>query len=76
MVATQGSAFLRARLLLAGMAIDQKQRIHARDHGDGRAVLRIHFHRIDELAARVRPTPHVDQSRPAHLIVRLVAVSL
>ena len=76
MLAAQRRALLRAQLLLARVAIDQKQRVHARDHRDRCAVLRIHFHRIDELAPRVRPAAHVNQARPAHLIVGLVAVGL
>ena len=76
MLAAQGRALLRVQLLLACLAIDQKQRIHARDHRDGRAVFRIHFHRVDKLAPRVRPAAHMNQLRPADLIVSLIAVGL
>jgi hypothetical protein len=58
------------------MAIDQKQRVHARDHCDGRAVLRIYFHGVDKLPPRMRPAAHVNQPRSADLIVSLVAVGL
>jgi hypothetical protein len=57
-------------------AIDQKQRVHARDHGHGSGILRIHFYRIDKLAPRVRPTSHVHQLRPADIVVGRIAIGL
>ena len=74
--AAQCGAFVRAQLLLPRVAIHQKQRVHARDHRDRRAVFRIHFHRIDELAPRMRPAAHVNQTRSAHLVIRLITVGL
>src|ERR1035438_444809 len=41
-----------------------------------RAVLRIHFHRVDKLAPRVRPTSHVHHLLPANAVVSLISVSL
>ena len=74
--ATQIRTLLHIQLLLTCLAIHQKQRIHARDHRDGRAVFRIHFHCVNELSPRMRPAAHMDQTGSAHLIVSLVAVSL
>src|SRR5438045_9005175 len=50
---------------LAGVAVIQEQRVHACDHGYRFGILWIQFHRVDELAPRVRPTSHLHQLRPA-----------
>ena len=76
MLAAQRSTLLPAQPLLARVAIHQEQRVHARDHLDRCAIFRIHLHRIDELAACVRPAAHVDQAWPAYLVIGLVTVGL
>ena len=64
------------QLALTRIAIDQKQRVHARDHLHSLSVLRIQFHRVDELAPRVRPASHVRQLRPADILVCRIPVGL
>ena len=75
-LAAQGQAFVCAQLALPRLTVDQKQRVHARDHVDGLRVLRIHFHRIDKLAPRVRPASDMHHLRPPDVVVGLIAVGL
>jgi hypothetical protein len=49
------------------IAIDQKQRVHARDHCDRRTVLRIHFTASMKLAQGMCLVSHVNQFRPADM---------
>src|ERR1700681_1421602 len=75
-LAAQGQPLVDAQLLLARVAVDEKQSVHARDHVDRRSVLGIHFRSVNELAARMCPTTDVHHLRPADVVVGLIAVGL
>jgi hypothetical protein len=68
--------FVRAQFTLAGVAANQERRIHARDHRHRFGILWIQFHRVDELAPRVRPTSHLHQLRPADIVAGRIAIGL
>src|ERR1700674_5842397 len=75
-LAAQGQTFINAQLLLACGTIHQEQGIHARDHVDRIAIFWIYLHRLDKLAARVRPTAQMYQLLSADIVVGLIAIGL
>ena len=63
-----------AHLLAARVTVDKEQCVHARDHVDRGAILRIHLDRVDEFASRMRPPTHVHHLWPTDIVVGLIAV--
>jgi len=69
MLTPQCQPLRRTHVLLARLAIQQKQRVHPRHHLNRRAVLRIHLHGVYKLAPCVCPDAYVHEPRPAHSFV-------
>src|ERR1700681_1526433 len=65
-----------AQLLAARVTVDEKQRVHARDHVDRGGILRIHLDRVDKFAPRVRPATYVHHLWPTDIVIGLIAVGL
>ena len=76
MLTAQGQTLINAQPLLPSVTIDHEQRVHARDQLDRLGIFGIYLHRIDKLAARVRPTSDMYQLLSADIVIGLIAVGL